>query len=228
MKVLNASRFVLSHPEPRGEIESPVDRGMLTELARLVESATTHFEEYDYAAALERTERWFWFLCDDYLELVKSRRYGAMGDQAAGSANTALVTALSTILRLFAPFLPFVTEEVWSWWREGSIHRATWPTAAEVLGPVGGSADEAGVLALQRASLVLGEVRRTKSEAKRPLSTPVAHVRVQDTAEHLVALRTAEVDVRSAGVIQELELAEGDVFEVAVTLAAPQAVSPQP
>jgi valyl-tRNA synthetase len=228
MKVLNASRFVLSRPDPRGAIVAPVDRGMLTELARLVQEATRQFEEYDYAIALERTERWFWFLCDDYLELVKSRRYGAMGDEAAGSANSALVIALSTILKLFAPFLPFVTEEVWSWWREGSIHRASWPTPSEVLAAIEGTADEAGVLALQRAALVLGEVRRTKSEGKRPLSTPVAHVRVQDTGAHLAALRTAEADVRSAGFVQELDLVEGGTFQVTVTLAEPQAVSPEP
>jgi valyl-tRNA synthetase len=224
MKVLNASRFVLSRPDPRGPVLAPADRGMLTELAGLITSATTQFEEYDYAAALERTERWFWFLCDDYLELVKSRRYGAMGEEAAGSANSALVVALSAMLRLFAPFLPFVTEEVWSWWRDGSIHRASWPTPAEALGPIGGSADEAGVLALQRASLVLGEIRRTKSESKRPLSTPAAHVRVQDTAAHLAALRAAEADVRSAGFVQELVLVEADAFEVNVTLADPQPV----
>jgi valyl-tRNA synthetase len=228
MKVLNASRFVLSRPDPRGPILAPVDRGMLTGLARLIDEATRQFEAYDYAIALERTERWFWFLCDDYLELVKSRRYGSMGDEAAGSANSALITALSAILRLFAPFLPFVTEEVWSWWRDGSIHRASWPTAPEVLATIDGAPDEAGVLALQRASLVLGEVRRTKSEGKRPLSTPAAHVRVQDTAEHLEALRAAESDVRSAGLIHELELVEGGTFEVTVTLASPQAVSPEP
>ncbi len=227
MKVLNASRFVLSRPDPRGPIVAPVDRGMLTGLARLIDEATKQFEAYDYAIALERTERWFWFLCDDYLELVKSRRYGSMGDDAAGSANSALIAALSAILRLFAPFLPFVTEEVWSWWRDGSIHRASWPTASEVLATIDGAPDEAGVLALQRASLVLGEVRRTKSEGKRPLSTPAAHVRVQDAAQHLEALRAAEPDVRSAGLIQALELVEGGTFEVTVTLAEPQAVSPE-
>ena len=71
---------------------------------------------------LQRTETFFWRFCDDYLELVKGRRYGEQGAEGAASANAALTAALSVLLRLFAPFLPFVTEEVWSWWRDGSIH----------------------------------------------------------------------------------------------------------
>ena len=141
---------------------------MLTSLARLVADSTEQLDAYQYATVLERAERWFWSFCDDYLELVKNRRYGAQGEELAGSANSALVVALDSILRVFAPFLPFVTEEVWSWWREGSVHRAPWPTAAELEAHIGGP-DPDGALALERAALVLGEVRKAKSEGKRPL-----------------------------------------------------------
>jgi valyl-tRNA synthetase len=219
MKVLNASRFALAKADPRGPIVVPVDRGMLTGLALLVDEATHQFEAYNYATVLERVERWFWSFCDDYLELVKSRRYGAHGDELAGSANSTLLAGLSIILRLFAPFLPFVTEEVWSWWRPGSVHRAQWPTPVELLACIGGEPDLAGALALERASLVLGEVRRTKSEAKRPLSTPVLRVVVRDTSANLAALRTAEADVRSAGFVDALDFIEHDTFGVDVTPA---------
>ena len=218
IKLLNASRFALSNAEPRGAITVPLDRGMLTGLSLLLTDATEQLDRYNYAAVLERVERWFWFFCDDYLELVKSRRYGAHGADAAGSANSALVAGLSVILRLFAPFLPFVTEEVWSWWREGSIHRAAWPTADELLHVIGGQ-DPAGALTLDRASLVLGEVRKTKSEAKRPLTTAVEHLVVRDTAANLAALRLAEADLRAAGFIQMLEPVESDQFDVVVRLA---------
>src|SRR5687768_4679873 len=142
MKLLNAARFALMQADPRGPITEPLDRGMLTALAALVTEATEQLHGYDYARVLERTESFFWTFCDDHLELVKSRRYGDFGPEAAASANSAMLVALSSLLRLFAPFLPFVTEEVWSWWRPGSVHRATWPTAEEVLLPIGSGPDD--------------------------------------------------------------------------------------
>ena len=221
MKLLNASRFALAQSEPRGAVTVPVDRAMLTSLAALVDETTRLFEECQYATALERTERWFWSFCDDYLELVKSRRYGAQGPEMAGSANTSLLASLSVLLRLFAPFLPFVTEEVWSWWQDGSVHRSTWPEAASLLTLIGG-ADDRAALALERAALVLGEVRKTKSEAKRKLSTPVSRLVVRDSAANLAALRTAEDDLRSSGFVENLIAEEADAFAVEVTLADPE------
>jgi valyl-tRNA synthetase len=221
MKLLNASRFALAQTDPRGPITVPVDRAMLTSLARLVSDCTAQFDDCQYATVLERTERWFWSFCDDYLELVKSRRYGAQGPEGAASANTALLASLSVLLRLFAPFLPFVTEEVWSWWQKGSVHRAAWPRGGELLELIGG-ADDGAALALERAALVLGEVRKTKSEAKRKLSTPVERLLVRDTRPHLTALGTAEADLLSSGFVEHLVTEEAETFSVEVRLREPE------
>ena len=212
IKLLNASRFVLSRLGPEGEVTEPLDRAMLARLAALVGEVTRDFEAYDYTRALERTEAFFWRFCDDYLELVKGRAYGAQGEAAAASANRALTIALSVLLRLFAPFLPFVTEEVWSWWQEGSVHRAAWPTPEEL--PTGG--DPA---LLEVAGAVLGEARKAKSAAQRSMRAPVRRLVVRDTAERLALLRQAEADVRAAGAIEALELAEAASFAAEVELA---------
>ena len=167
IKILNAARFALMQADPRGPITEPLDRGMLTTLAELVKESTEQLEAYDYARVLERTERFFWSFCDDYLELVKARRYGDFTPDGAASANSAMLVALSAILRLFAPYLPFVTEEVWSWWRPGSVHQAPWPTSDEIVAPIGG-ADAAAVDVFLQSQLALADIRRVKALAKKP------------------------------------------------------------
>jgi valyl-tRNA synthetase len=223
IKILNASRFVLglsggtSGPSARSldGVTSPVDRAMLAGLAALVIEATSSFDHYDYARALERTEAFFWRFCDDYLELVKGRAYGARGEEGADSANAALALALSVQLRLFAPCLPFVTEEVWSWWREGSVHRAGWPSSGELAG-----ATAADTAVLDEASWVLGEVRRAKTDAKLSMRAPVARVVVRSPAQRLAAIGPAEGDLREAGSIAEVVLEESEQAAVSVELPA--------
>jgi valyl-tRNA synthetase len=178
-----------------------------------VTEATEAFEAYDYARVLQRTETFFWRFCDDYLELVKGRRYGEQGAAAAGSANAALASALSVLLRLFAPFLPFVTEEVWSWWQEGSIHQASWPTAAELEGLLADNsaatmaADEAAYV---WATQVLFDVRKQRSEAKQPLKVPIIKVTITADAGALAVMPQVEADLRSALRVQAFETANGE------------------
>ena len=180
----------------------------------MVEQATAAFEEFDYTTALEVTERFFWQFCDDYLELVKERAYGAAGEAAAGSAQAALRLALKVLLRLFAPFLPFVTEEVWSWWQGGSVHRAAWPVADEL--PATGDAT-----LLEAIAAALIGVRGAKSQAKASMKTEVTRAVVTAPAAMLDGLRQVESDLRAVGRITgELVWTDGDApLSVDVELA---------
>ena len=212
IKILNASRFALSLEGAETEIADPLDRSMLTRLADVVGRATAALEGYEHARALEIVERFFWGFTDDYLELVKGRAYGGNGPEAAGSAIASLRFALDVLLRLFAPFLPYATEEVWSWWKEGSIHRASWPSTEAF--PVGGEP-----VVFEVAAWVLGEVRKTKALAKRSLRTDVDRLVVRDTPERLKILRGVERDVAEAGKVRSVEYVEATEPSVEVELA---------
>jgi valyl-tRNA synthetase len=213
IKILNASKFVLGVATlEEGEVTEPIDRALLAALADVTGEATAAFETFDYARSLERTERFFWSFCDDYLELVKGRAYGGAGEAEARSAATTLRIALSTLHRLFAPILPFVTEEVWSWWQEGSVHRASWPRTVPNAGR--------DPLVFTVTGEVLAAVRKVKSEQRVSLAAPVERVVVYDTAARLAALRAALTDLRDAGKITgDVELEEAPELKVQVWLA---------
>jgi valyl-tRNA synthetase len=118
---------------------------------------------------------------------------------------------------MFAPIMPFVTEEVWSWFESTSVHRAPWPDAAPL------RLDGADPLVFEVAADVLAAVRKAKSEARRSLRTPVERVEVHDTAERLAALAPAEPDLREAGKILVLTTEVAPELRVEVELAPPDA-----
>ncbi len=222
VKLLNASKFVLGLGSGATggladsvDVAEPLDRAMHGQLARIVETATAAFQDYQYQLALERTEAFFWHFCDDYVELVKSRAYGReWPESSARSARAALSAALSTLQRLLAPFLPFAAEEVWSWWQPGSVHRAPWPSASE-LGAVGQvSGDIFGT-----ASSVLREVRKAKTLAKRGMRTAVQRLEIDGSAEYLASAQAAADDINAAGAVRELILREAEISRVLVELA---------
>ncbi|WP_222268524.1 valine--tRNA ligase [Modestobacter marinus] len=217
IKILNVGKFVLGLGASAGlsaeQVTEPIDRGLLATLASVVEEATAAMEAYNYTRALEVSEAFFWSFCDDYVELVKSRAYST-GD-AARSAQATLALALSVQLRLFAPVLPFVTEEVWSWWQSGSVHRALWPTAAEL--PAGGDPAVPAV-----AAEALAAVRKAKSEAKQSMRADVATATVTAPEAQVALVEAARVDLTSAGRIASLSVVAGEgPLTVDVVLAEP-------
>ena len=211
IKVLNASKFALGLAEGAAggldpaAVTEPLDRAMLASLADVVDTATAAMEAYDHTRALDATETFFWTFCDDYVELVKDRAYGDDGppDAATVSARTALSLALDTLLRLLAPVLPFACEEVWSWWREGSVHRAAWPTAA----PLRSAAGDADPGMLAAAGAALAALRKVKSEAKVSMRTAYASARLVVPAAQAELVAAALADLRSAGRAPSLTIA---------------------
>jgi valyl-tRNA synthetase len=221
VKLLNASKFALADLPAEGQLSHPLDRALIARMGAVVADATSCFESYDYARALERTETFFWWFCDYYLELVKGRRYDP-DPEISASVSRALRLSLSSFQRLLAPFLPFVCEEVWSWWQQGSVHRATWPDAGELLA-LGVAAEHDQRMredtALEITADVLREVRKAKSQAQVKMRAPVSRVVVHDTAERLSALALGEGDLLEAGTIERIETVAAEELAVEVELA---------
>ncbi|MBI4884013.1 MAG: valine--tRNA ligase [Actinobacteria bacterium] len=222
-KLLNASKFVLGFGSPiptttpTDTATHPLDRAMLARLDGVIVEATKAFDGYEYASALERVEAFFWWFCDDYVELVKGRAYGAHGDDAAASALVSLRRALEILHRLFAPFVPFVTDEVWSWWQPGSVHTQPWPVPGGVWG------DDALIEPLGE---VLAAVRRAKTEAKASQKTAVTLLTVHAPKDVHRLIADAEDDLRDSGSVVELRYAEAaaiacDVFLADIPKGAP-------
>ena len=221
IKLLNASKFALGFGEPDLEprqggvlrrdegaskglasvVTNPLDRAMIAALERVVKDATASFEAWDYTRSLDLTETFFWTFCDDYIELVKDRAHA--GD---ASARAALRLALSVLLRLLAPFLPYATEEVWSWWQEGSVHLASWPRAEELALAEAGDPE-----VLTAVGAALSQVRKAKSDAKVGMRSEITSATLVVPAATADRVRQGEADLRAAGRLTgTLDYAEGD------------------
>ncbi|WP_416415972.1 valine--tRNA ligase [Paenarthrobacter aromaticivorans] len=210
IKLLNASKFVLNLGATENSVVScdlsvltnPLDRALLAQLSDVVAQSTKAFDNYDYARALQITESFFWQFTDDYVELIKDRAYGAAGESEQASVLAALATTLDSLLRLFAPFLPFATEEVWSWWRSGSVHRAQWPAALEIA--------DGDTTMLGTVGVALSGIRKAKSEAKVKQRTAVLSASITANEMLVAQLKAGLGDLKAAANAQEIALQSGE------------------
>ena len=207
-------------------IAEPLDLALVERLRTVTGQATKAFDGFDYAAALQVIEESFWQFCDHYLELVKLRSYADEDTPGRRSALAALGLGLNVYLRLLAPYMPYVTEEVWSWSFAGedrakSVHTSAWPTADEFEAVPKPEVDGTFEAAVE----VMTEIRGAKTLAQKSLRWPVASLEIVGPEAGRNALAPVMDDILRAGNVVDrgLSLADGDApagkrFAITVTL----------
>ena len=208
MKLFNAGKFVLSNSADAGEVFEPLDLAFLAKLKQQCIEARKSFEKYESAAALSESEKFFWtHFTDSYLELVKTRTWGEKATEeekrAKASAVHTLRFGLKTFLKLFAPFLPFTTEEIWRWSftdEASSVHLATYPSAAEFEGfKAGDPAMFDAAMAAQAA------VNQQKTVSKVSIARPVVTVTLKGHPDTIKSLAPVQKDVCGATKVEKME-----------------------
>lgn len=235
-KLFNAGKFALAQTGEVHPIQAELDRAFVAELSGLVERVTAHFEDWNFAHGLQETETFFWtHFTDTYLEIAKPRARwfedGATGDQAAesGSAVAALRLGFNVLLRLFAPVMPYVTEEIWSWTfaeetGEASIHTAPWPSASDFAGIA--APDDAGSFDLAVAALA--SINKGKTDNEVSLGREIEMLQVCANAGTLARLAVVEDDVLAAARCHAHQNNEDAALEDGVVEAREMVFAPKP
>ena len=200
-KIFNASKFAMTIVANSGisdysvsadSITNETDKSWLYKLSSSLEGATKYFSTFDYAGALEVIEKRFWDFCDNYLEIIKKRAYS----EDNRSAVLSLVKSIDVFVRAFAPFCPFVTEEIyqalpWNNGRPVSVHLTTWPTAQEFAGIISND------VLYESISQLTSEVRKAKTEANLTQKTPVKKLVIAAPAKVISLLSTHGIDLEN-------------------------------
>ncbi len=241
-KIFNAAKFVLAQRARSRRSRTSSTAPSWRSCAALVEDATKNFDAYQYAHALQETESFFWtHFTDTYLELAKVRARGfadgARGDEAAesGSAVASLRLGLSVLLRLFAPVLPYITEEVWSWAfadetapdgdaAARSVHAAAWPSASDFAN-VEAPADEKS---FEAAVAALAAINKAKADAEVSMGREVESLTLAAEPATLETLRGVVADVLSAARVAEHALVENASLEAGAFEVQAIAFAPKP
>jgi valyl-tRNA synthetase len=234
-KLFNASKFALAQTAPEGAITSELDRAFVTELRELAAQCTAAYEKLDYARALELTESFFWKrFTDTYLELAKARARSESDAAGRASAVATLRLALSVLVRLFAPVLPYICEEIWSWafaveTGAASVHVARWPSDADFAGiaaPADGASFESAVaafLAINKAKADANVSAGRETQRLALAAAPDAHARLASVlGDVLAAARCAEHTLAADAALEAGAVAVRDaVFAERAEASAP-------
>ncbi len=236
-KLFNASKFVISqvdnYVETSGipdidQITADLDRALIAKLTGVIKDATKHFEAFEYANALQVTEDAFWLFCDNYVELVKARAYDEQDTIGRASAVATLNWALKTFLRLFAPAMPYITEEIWSWRfskagsiRGESVHTTNWPVVDEVSEVSTENTENLLTLSAE----ILSSIHHAKSLAQKSLRWPVDKLIIKGQPSSCQAARLVSGDISRAGRLRndalffKEEVSSATNFEIEVILS---------
>ena len=223
MKIFNASKFVHMHLEDYDKSSfdysklGTIDKWIISELQKVIAEATDYMDNYDFSKARATVEKFFWqVLCENYLEIIKDVVYkpDVYGDDARLAGQMTLHYVLERVLRLFAPFLPYVTEEVYSWkfLAESdsdldSIHNAPWPRIDENF--IDEESEKAGALAVK----VISAVRGIKSREHVSQKHEVLSLGIPCLEEEKVLLEKVLDDIKRTVSVKEIEFLIGEESE---------------
>lgn len=203
-KIFNASKFVFNIvsnsdlKEASGyeqHITEPMDQSWMKKVSSTMAFATKALEMHDYASALETIEGRFWDFCDNYLEIVKARAYSANNQSAVAT----LMKTMDTFIRAFAPFCPFITEEVyqsrpWHKDKEQSLHTKPWPRSDEFE-----NIQAENPILYDSASQIISDIRKAKTTANKTQKTPVTAVEIMAPENLIDILKQGEKDIENVG-----------------------------
>ena len=219
-KLFNASKFAIGRfsdidaaqltPDA---VTEEIDRAVIAELRPMIQRATDAFEAFDYAQALSLVEDFFWgTFCDNYLEIAKPRTYDEELTPGRLSAAATLRIVHRALVRMFAPYLPYLCDEIWHWaysdddGMANNVHKSPWPTVDELA-----NIPEPQLPKIYEDTLrVIDIVRKAKSDSNMSIKAPVAELEVKTKGDTLVqVLNTTRDDVMRMLSVETYAIGEG-------------------
>jgi valyl-tRNA synthetase len=219
-KLWNASKFALTFLEDyefeKHDLEV-VDKWMLTKLQNTIKQATEHFDKYEYSKVKKVLDEFFWqVLCDNYLEFVKDRLYNPnlYHKGAKNSAQFGLYEAVLNVLKMFAPLMPYITEEVYSLYfkdkeNKESIHISNWPKYNENY--VDKNSEFVGDLMVD----IVQRVRKFKSEKQISLKEDLSKIIIKCSEKDRKLLELIIQDIKAVTKVKDIEFDKGE-FDIII------------